>query len=175
LPKRAVSSYQNRRSVPTARHAAGVLPLSIGIGTLSQRIAIRTLTSPLRTVRAESRISPPPEVDGEPPVWRHAVSALMPVTLVVSACAAADPKTGCTRATSAFGRFYLFATPSGNDRYLRIPAVHYSVIRISESLIAVPRSRPERTDSNSGPSRLMRGQRAATRESKWMVLVFHCS
>jgi hypothetical protein len=53
LPKRAVSSYQNRRSVPTARHAAGVLPLSIGIGTLSQRIAIRTLTSPLRTVRAE--------------------------------------------------------------------------------------------------------------------------
>src|SRR5580692_10139987 len=53
LPKRAVSSYQNRRSVPTARHAAGVLPLAIGIGTLSQRIAIGTLTSPLRTVRAE--------------------------------------------------------------------------------------------------------------------------
>jgi hypothetical protein len=50
-----------------------------------------------------------------------------------------------------------FGRPSRNDRYLRIPAVHYSVIRMSESLIAVPRSRPERTDSNSGPSRLMPG------------------
>jgi hypothetical protein len=81
------------------------MPLSIGIGTLSQRIAIGTLTSPLRTVRMSSRISLPPEVDGEPPVWRHAISAPMPVTLVVSACAAADPKTGCTRATSAFVDF----------------------------------------------------------------------
>jgi hypothetical protein len=54
-------------------------------------------------------------------------------------------------------RFDPFATRSVYDRYLRIPAVHYSVIRMSESLIAVPRSRPERTDSNSGPSRLMPG------------------
>ena len=61
------------------------------------------------------------------------------------------------------------------QQYLRIPAVHYSVIRMSESLIAVPRSRPERTDSNRDPHGSCRGQRATTRESKWMVLVFHCS
>jgi hypothetical protein len=55
------------------------------------------------------------------------------------------------------------------------PAVHYTVIRLSESVIEVPRSRPERTDSNSDPHGSCRGQPAATRESKWMVLVFHCS
>jgi transposase len=46
---------------------------------------------------------------------------------------------------------------------------------VDAAAICEARSRPERTDSNSGPSRLMPGQRAATRESKWMVLVFHCS
>jgi hypothetical protein len=117
------------------------MPLSIGIGTLSQRIAIGTLTSPLRTVRMSSRISLPPEVDGEPPVWRHAVSAPVPVTLVVSPCAAADPKMGCTRATSAFGRFYLFATPWGNDRYLCAFRPKIEVERRSFAEIVGSRSR----------------------------------
>jgi transposase len=47
---------------------------------------------------------------------------------------------------------------------------------VDAAAICEARSRPERTDSNSGqPRGSCPGQRAATCRSKWMVLVFHCS
>jgi hypothetical protein len=46
---------------------------------------------------------------------------------------------------------------------------------VDAATICEARSRPERTESNWDPHGSCRGQRAATRESKWMVLVFHCS